>query len=101
LLPLTKLKNFASAARFCWFQCQVDTLDYMEQNSEHLTSVLYAIYRATDLRFMGEHEMDEAQSFSMKLLEKSVALKSRADDFVVFPSLHKVVNPSSYCNPNE
>ena len=76
-------------------------MDYMEQNCEHLTSVLYAIYRATDLRFVGEHEMNEARSFSRKLLEKPRALKSKGDDFVLSQSIHKVVNTYLYCICNK
>lgn len=81
------------AAYFDWFLWRQDMKDYMEQNYENLTSVLYAVYRATDVRFMCEQELDEARSFSRKLLEKSImSSKITADDeFVIFPGLPTLV----------
>ena len=68
-------------------------LDYMEQNCEHLTSVLYTVYRAADIAFTGEYELEEARSFSKKLLEKATsAVRIRDDNLVIFPGLQKVVS---------
>lgn len=77
-------------SRFCWFLSDMDIVQYLERSPENLTSVLYAIYRATDIRFMGEHELDEARSFSRNLLEKSLP-NPTADDIVISPGLHKVI----------
>ncbi|PON90199.1 Squalene/phytoene synthase [Trema orientale] len=46
--------------------------------AEHFTretkQVLEQVYKATDLAFPGEHDLEETRSFSRKLLEKSVSL---------------------------
>lgn len=76
---------------FDWFLSRADMMDYMERNCENLSSVLYAVYRATDLRFRGEQELDEARSFSRKLLEKSMTSKSTADEFAIFSGLRAVI----------
>ncbi|XP_027160313.1 S-linalool synthase-like [Coffea eugenioides] len=77
---------------FCWFLQDINMLDYMEQNCEHLTSVLYTVYRAADIAFTGEYELEEARSFSKKLLEKATsAVRIRDDNLVIFPGLQKVI----------
>lgn len=77
---------------FCWFLQDIGMLDYMEKNCERLTSVLYTVYRATDLAFTGEYELEEARSFSEKLLEKATStIRIRDDNLVIFPDLEKVI----------
>ncbi|XP_027160774.1 (E,E)-geranyllinalool synthase-like isoform X2 [Coffea eugenioides] len=76
---------------FCWFLQHADTLEYIEQNCEQLTSVLYNVYRATDVMFRREYELEEARAFSRKLLEKSISFSCKDDDLVIFPGLHKLI----------
>ncbi|CAA0817905.1 (E-E)-geranyllinalool synthase, partial [Striga hermonthica] len=54
---------------FCWFLHEPEIMACIEQNSERFTSAMYNVYRATDLQFSGEAEMEEARIFARKLLE--------------------------------
>lgn len=85
------------AGSFCWFLQHPDFLDYIVKNYEHQTSMLYAVHRATDLMFNGEFELEEARSFSRKLLAKSTSMVEniREDNIVIFPGLQKLV---SHCH---
>ncbi|KAL3519684.1 hypothetical protein ACH5RR_017833 [Cinchona calisaya] len=76
---------------FCWFLQHTNMIEYMEQNCEQLPSVLYTVYRATDLMFTGESELGEARTFSRKLLEKSTSIRNKDDNLVIFPGLQKVI----------
>ncbi|XAR66426.1 Alpha-farnesene synthase, partial [Bertholletia excelsa] len=77
---------------FCWFMYHENILAHVERNYEHFTSVLYNVYRATDLMFSGEDELEEARSFSLKLLEKSLKLTRINDNLVVFANFHRMID---------
>ncbi|KAI8000000.1 (E,E)-geranyllinalool synthase [Camellia lanceoleosa] len=76
---------------FCWFLYQEDIMVHMEQNSEYFASVLYNVYRATDLMFSGEFELQQARLFSSKLLEKVLTLKNENDNLAILPNFHRVI----------
>ncbi|GLT77211.1 hypothetical protein SLA2020_488190 [Shorea laevis] len=59
---------------FCWFLNEKKFQDHIEKNYEFFSSVMLNVHRATDLMFPGEYELEEARSFSRKLLEKSVSI---------------------------
>ncbi|KAL1560201.1 geranyllinalool synthase [Salvia divinorum] len=63
---------------FCWFVHQPETMAYMEQNSQHFITAMYSVYRATDLAYPGEHQLDEARKFAIKFLQNS---KTRHRDY--------------------
>ncbi|XP_047964745.1 (E,E)-geranyllinalool synthase-like [Salvia hispanica] len=63
---------------FCWFLHQPETMEYMEQNSQHFITAMYSVYRATDLAYPGEHQLDKARKFATKLLQNS---KTRHRDY--------------------
>lgn len=87
-----------AAGKFCWFLKHEDIQVHLEENHEYFTSVLYNVYRATDLMFPGENELEEARSFSRKLLQKSLALRDNSDDNLssVFPELLNLVISWTY-----
>ncbi|RVW46283.1 (E,E)-geranyllinalool synthase [Vitis vinifera] len=62
---------------FCWFLNHQDILTHMEEDCEYFSSVMYNVYRATDLTFSGEYELQEARSFARKLLDKTLSLGIR------------------------
>ncbi|MCD9642492.1 hypothetical protein HAX54_029331, partial [Datura stramonium] len=68
---------------FCWFLHEPQIKDYIEENKEQFTYVMYNVYRATDLMFNGESEMEEARSFSRNFLLNN-------DNLSLFPALQKV-----------
>ncbi|EOA34402.1 hypothetical protein CARUB_v10021930mg [Capsella rubella] len=68
---------------FCWFLNDEEIRDHLERNIECLFVVILSVYRATDLMFPKECELEEAREFSRKLLEKSQLI----DDNNV-PSIH-------------
>lgn len=64
----------------------------IEQNYEHLMSLMYNVYRATDVLFPGEYELEAARSTSNKLLEKAQILRnSGANNIVMSPIIPPVV----------
>ncbi|RVW46281.1 (E,E)-geranyllinalool synthase [Vitis vinifera] len=73
---------------FCWFLNHQDILTHMEEDCEYFSSVMYNVYRATDLTFSGEYELQEARSFARKLLEKTLSLGIRGDNVAMFPNFH-------------
>ncbi|CDY15000.1 BnaCnng04030D [Brassica napus] len=56
---------------FCWFLNDEEIQDHLKTNIEHLFLVMLSVYRATDLIFPGESELEKAKEFSRKLLEKN------------------------------
>ncbi|KAI3829313.1 hypothetical protein L1987_03433 [Smallanthus sonchifolius] len=77
---------------FCWFLQDYEMLNHLEDNYGQFTSLLYSVYKATDLMFFGETEVDEARSFSRKMLQKISTTKNIHDDnIVIFPNLMKVI----------
>ncbi|KAH7838107.1 hypothetical protein Vadar_022141 [Vaccinium darrowii] len=76
---------------FCWFLYDEELMVHMERNFEYFTSALYNVYRATDLMFAGENEVEEARLFSKKLLEKSQKLTIVKDNLVIFPNFQRVI----------
>ncbi|KAL1210782.1 (E,E)-geranyllinalool synthase [Cardamine amara subsp. amara] len=55
---------------FCWFLSDEEIRDHLEKNIECLFFVMLSVYRATDLIFPEECELEEAREFSRKLLGK-------------------------------
>ncbi|XP_038997000.1 (E,E)-geranyllinalool synthase-like [Hibiscus syriacus] len=63
-----------SPGRLCWFMNNEKVRAHIEENHEYLSISMLNVYRATDLKFPGEDKLEEARSFSRKVLEK-IALK--------------------------
>ncbi|KAG8494459.1 hypothetical protein CXB51_011913 [Gossypium anomalum] len=66
----------------CWFLNDDEIVDHIEKNQEFFSSVMLNVYRATDVMFSGEHELEEARSFSKKVLEKVVSKGTGSDNDV-------------------
>ncbi|XP_071721030.1 S-linalool synthase [Rutidosis leptorrhynchoides] len=82
-----------SPSIFCWFLYENEILNHLKNNCGQFTSLLYNVYKATDLIFSGETEVDEARSFSKKLLQKISTMKNVADDnVVILPNIFKVID---------
>ncbi|GMN50864.1 hypothetical protein TIFTF001_020016 [Ficus carica] len=52
----------------CWFLNNEEVRDLIEDNYEYFSDVMLNVYRATDLMFPKEFELQEARTFSRKLL---------------------------------
>ncbi|XP_028095683.1 (E,E)-geranyllinalool synthase-like [Camellia sinensis] len=76
---------------FCWFIHHEDILAHIENNSGYFMSAMFNVYRATDLTFSGEYELEEARSFSRKLLEKNMMLRNEEDDLVMITNFQTLV----------
>ncbi|KAH0763500.1 hypothetical protein KY290_019573 [Solanum tuberosum] len=70
---------------FCWFLQQPQIRDKIEKNKKHFTYVMYNVYRATDLMFNGESQIEEARFFSRNFLVNN------NDNLSLFPALQKVI----------
>lgn len=73
--------HLVNPGSFCWFVHEPETTSYMEENQEEFMSAMYSVYRATDLAFPGEKEMEEARIFASKLLQN---IKTRQRDHNLF-----------------
>ncbi|XP_047323890.1 S-linalool synthase-like [Impatiens glandulifera] len=81
-----------SPDKFCWFVYNQDILSHVERNYEQYMSVLYNIYRSSDLVFPEEHQLEKAKSYSIRLLKKSVSqINVNDDNLVAFPNLKHVI----------
>lgn len=78
--PNSKSMIFHPAGSFCWFLNNQEILDHIEKNHQLFSSVMLNVYRATDLMFPEEYELEEARLFSRQLLEKVVAKGTGDDD---------------------
>ncbi|OMO65053.1 hypothetical protein COLO4_31528 [Corchorus olitorius] len=77
---------------FCWFLNNEEVQNQIEKNYEYFSSVMLNVYKATDLMFPEEYELEEARSFSRKLLEKVVSKESGdVDHFTKFSSLQRMI----------
>ncbi|XP_058750802.1 S-linalool synthase-like [Vicia villosa] len=66
-----------SPLRFCWFLNHDETKAEIENNYEQFSSAMLHVFRASNLMFCGEYELEEARSFSRKILEKIVSTGKR------------------------
>ncbi|XP_076910575.1 S-linalool synthase-like [Bidens hawaiensis] len=77
---------------FCWFLHDNEILRHLEHNYAQFSSVLYNVYKATDLVFYEENDVHDARSFSRKMLQKISAMKNvDDDDVVIFPNLLQMI----------
>ncbi|XP_021294932.1 (E,E)-geranyllinalool synthase-like isoform X2 [Herrania umbratica] len=49
----------------------------IEKDYQYFSSAMLNVYRATDLMFLGEYELEEARSFSRKVIEKVLSKETR------------------------
>ncbi|GAB4831250.1 hypothetical protein Ancab_005264 [Ancistrocladus abbreviatus] len=77
--------------RFCWFLSDEIAVAHICNNFQKFSSVLYSIYRATDLMFQGEMELQDARLLSRALLEEYLTLGSTNDDILMWPNLRNMV----------
>lgn len=64
------------ADKFCWFFNQADKAHYIEEHHEIFFSAMYSVYRAADVMFTGETQLEAARALSKRILHKKQTLKS-------------------------
>ncbi|KAK6917508.1 Terpene synthase, N-terminal domain [Dillenia turbinata] len=80
-----------SSRRFCWFLQDKDIVMHIERSCIDFLSTMYCVYRATDIIFSGEDELEKARSFSRKILERAISLGTGLDNVVVFPNCQRMI----------
>ncbi|XP_058073244.1 (E,E)-geranyllinalool synthase-like isoform X3 [Magnolia sinica] len=65
-----------SPRRFCWFLQNEDIIKHIEENYEYFSTAMLNVYKATELMFLGENELEDARTFSRKLLERGMAMRN-------------------------
>ncbi|XP_060957708.1 S-linalool synthase isoform X2 [Cannabis sativa] len=75
LLRMHGYKVFPS--NIYWILKNEDIKNHIESNYECFSVTMLNLYRATDLAFHGEFELDELRIFSRKLLQKSILVGAR------------------------
>ncbi|KAM7249737.1 hypothetical protein ACFE04_000044 [Oxalis oulophora] len=82
---------------FCWFLNYQEIRQHVENNPECFSSVMLDVFKATELMFPEEIELDEARSFSRNSLEKVLSigqypsLTNMIEHEINFHGLHKWV----------
>ncbi|KAL5579371.1 hypothetical protein UlMin_011813 [Ulmus minor] len=71
----------------CWFLYDEEIKNVIENNHEYFSSVMVNVFRATDVTFRGEYELQEAKSFSRKMLQKSISMGAGDDQIISFGKL--------------
>ncbi|MBA0691370.1 hypothetical protein Goari_008999, partial [Gossypium aridum] len=85
---LLRMHGYSISPRhFCWFLNNQEVRAQIEENQGYFTISMLNVYRATDLMFPGENEVEEARSFCRKVLEK-ITLK---DSSLASTGLNKMV----------
>ncbi|XP_021832337.1 (E,E)-geranyllinalool synthase-like [Prunus avium] len=59
-----------SPRKFCRFLEDEDIVTYIEEHHELFLSAMYNVYRATDVTFTRENQLEDARAFSRRILEK-------------------------------
>ena len=62
------------AGHVCWFLYDEKVKDLIENNFEYFSWAMLNVYRATDIMFSTEFELQEARKFSSKLIQKSILI---------------------------
>ncbi|KAM6550264.1 hypothetical protein CsatB_000072 [Cannabis sativa] len=65
--------------QLCWFLHNEEIKNHIETNCEYFAIMLLNLYKATDLAFQDEFELNEARNFSRKLLEKCISMEENGD----------------------
>ncbi|KAG8500163.1 hypothetical protein CXB51_003657 [Gossypium anomalum] len=87
-LRLIRMHGYSISPRhFYWFLNNQEVRAPIEENQEYFTISMLNAYRATNLMFPGENEVEEARSFARKVLEK-ITLK---DNSLASTGLNKMV----------
>ncbi|KAH7568961.1 hypothetical protein JRO89_XS06G0080700 [Xanthoceras sorbifolium] len=78
---------------FCWFLNNQEIQDQIENDPEYFSAVMLNVYRATDVMFPEEYEVQEARSLARKSLEKIISAgKIRGpDNNSSFPSFQRLI----------
>ena len=87
---------FTCADSFCWFLHHEDIRNQIKNDHEYFSSAMLNVYRATDLMFSGEYDIQQARSFSKKLLKKITSMGTREQSHVTLSNLQRVVICSYY-----
>ncbi|CAH2047854.1 unnamed protein product [Thlaspi arvense] len=75
---MLRMRGHAVSPRsFCWFLNDQETRNHLERNIDSFFLVILSVYRATDLMFPGEHELEEARLYTRSLLEQSRSIDER------------------------
>ncbi|KAB2610496.1 S-linalool synthase-like [Pyrus ussuriensis x Pyrus communis] len=63
--------------KFCWFLHDEDIMVYIEEHHEIFLSAMYNVYRATDVTFTGESQLEDVKKFCKRILEKDTLKDSK------------------------
>ncbi|KAL0793849.1 hypothetical protein Bca101_065226 [Brassica carinata] len=75
---MLRMRGHTVAPRsFCWFLNDQETRDHLERNTDSFFLVILSVYRATDLMFPGEQELEKAREYTRNLLEQSRSINER------------------------
>ena len=63
------------AVLFRWFLDDEEIRTRVEKEPEHFSTTMLSMYRASNLIFCGENELEDVKSFTRDLLKKSLLTK--------------------------
>ncbi|XP_040369540.1 S-linalool synthase [Rosa chinensis] len=76
--------------KFCWFLQDEDILVHIEEHHETFLSAMYNVFRASDLTFAGESQLEDARLFSTRILEKET---TNSEKLLVDQIKHELSHP--------
>ncbi|KAG1347133.1 putative S-linalool synthase-like [Cocos nucifera] len=85
------LQRCGRGERFCWFMNEPQMLLHIEENYQDFLGAMYAVYRATHLMFLEEPELENAKTFSKKILQKGLPSEDLKDSLLVLSDHQKEI----------
>ncbi|XP_038981710.1 uncharacterized protein LOC113461644 isoform X2 [Phoenix dactylifera] len=80
-----------SPERFCWFMRDPQILLHIEENYQDFLGAMYTVYRATHLMFIEELELENAKTFSKKILQQGLPSEDLKDSLWALSDLQKEI----------
>ncbi|XP_014506607.1 (E,E)-geranyllinalool synthase isoform X1 [Vigna radiata var. radiata] len=68
--------NVSASLSFGWFLDDEEIRANIEKESEHMSTTILSMYRASNLIFCGENELEDVKSFTRDLLHKCLLTKN-------------------------
>nr|AMT81306.1 linalool synthase [Lilium sp. BT-2016] len=92
IFRLLRLHGYRVSPRSCcWFLHNDEILAHMEGRYVHYLGSIYELYKASDLMFPEEDDLNKAKAFSAKLLHKSLSCHSSRVTYATLDNLHSEI----------
>jgi len=87
-----------NAVSFGWFLDDEEIRARIQKEPEHLSTTILSMYRASNLIFCGENELQDVKSFTTDLLHKCLLTKN-GEPHTIFSQFQQMVCPPDPLHP--